>query len=98
MTLYLNLFHSRTIPRPADCISILSLWCPEGFADAENRLYPKLALVLDAGKRPIRKTVVDMKDLSEKQRKECHIKQVIPDGSYGISLEQFTATSAMAPV
>jgi hypothetical protein len=67
-------------------------------SDAENRLYPKVALVLDATKRPIRKAIVDMKDLDESQRKEYHIKQVIPDGSYGVSLEQFTTTSAMAPV
>ncbi len=67
-------------------------------SDAENRLHPRVALVLDAAKRPIRKTVVDLKDLDERQRKAYHIKQVIPDGSYGVSLEQFTATSTMAPV
>jgi hypothetical protein len=67
-------------------------------SDAENRLYPRVALVLNAAKKPIRRTVVDLKDLDARQRKAYHIKQVIPDGSYGVSLEQFTATSTLAPV
>lgn len=66
-------------------------------SDADNRLHPKLALVLDSQKKPIRKTVIDLKDLSEQQRKEYHIKQVLRDGTYGVSLEKFTATSSFAP-
>ena len=67
-------------------------------SDAENRLHPKLVLLLDGEKRSIRKTVIDLKTLSEQQRKSYHIKQVLPDGTYGVHLEEFTKQTAFAPM
>lgn len=67
-------------------------------SDADNRLHPKLVLVLDGNKHPIKKTVIDLKTLDEAQRKEYHIKQVIRDGTYGVNLEEFTANTGFAPV
>jgi len=66
-------------------------------SDADNRLHPKVVLVLDGNKRPIKKTMIDLKTLDEAQRKEYHIKQVIRDGTYGVRLEEFTANTDFAP-
>ena len=66
-------------------------------SDADNRLHPKVVLVLDSNKNPVRKTVIDLKSLDQNQRKHYHIKQVIRDGTYGVSLEAFTANTTFAP-
>ncbi|MBA55451.1 MAG: hypothetical protein CMK89_13435 [Pseudomonadales bacterium] len=62
--------------------------------EPENRLLPKVALLLDENKKPTQQRIVDLKqqrDLgSEKQHR---IKTVLMDGSYGIDLAEFTAAN-----
>lgn len=61
---------------------------------AENRLLPKVALLLDADKKPMRQTVVDLKlERASAGSVQHHIKSVLADGAYGIDLEAFTRSN-----
>ncbi|HAG96408.1 MAG: hypothetical protein CMK83_14880 [Pseudomonadales bacterium] len=59
--------------------------------EPENRLLPKVALLLDADKQPVAQRVVDLKLERDKGLENPHrIKTVLMDGSYGIDLAEFT--------
>ncbi len=59
--------------------------------DPDNRLLPKIALLLDAQKRPMQQRVVDLKIQRQTQSdRQLQVKQVLKDGAYGIDLETFT--------
>ncbi|MCP5015509.1 MAG: HD-GYP domain-containing protein [Ketobacter sp.] len=60
----------------------------------ENRLLPKVALLLDENKQPMQQRIVDLKAQREAQAETQHrIKTVLMDGSYGIDLSAFTAAN-----
>ena len=59
--------------------------------EANNRLLPKIALVLDADKRPMQQRVIDL--MAERQCESAvqhRVRTVLVDGAYGIDLEAFT--------
>ncbi|WP_304641698.1 HD-GYP domain-containing protein [Pseudomonas sp.] len=59
--------------------------------DPAHRLLPKVALVRDAGKRPMTQQVVDLaaeQGLQPEQR--MRVARVLTDGEYGVDLEDFT--------
>lgn len=60
-------------------------------ADPENRLLPKIALLLDANKHPVAQRIIDLKlERSTASGPQHRIKAVLTDGAYGIDLEEFT--------
>ncbi len=60
-------------------------------ADPDNRLLPKIALLLDADKRPVPQRVIDLKlERSLASGPQHRIRKVLTDGAYGINLEEFT--------
>lgn len=60
-------------------------------ADPENRLLPKIALLLDANKHPTAQRIIDLKlERSSATGPQHRIKTVLTDGAYGIDLEEFT--------
>jgi len=59
--------------------------------EPENRLLPKVALLLDANKRPRQQHIVDLKQQREAEAdSQLRIKSVLMDGAHGIDLAQFT--------
>lgn len=59
--------------------------------DPDHRLYPRIALLLDSNKNPMLQHILDLKDKDT----EAHVKRrkitcVHPDGTFGLSLEDFT--------
>lgn len=59
--------------------------------DPENRLLPKVSLLLDADKRPLSlQRVIDLKLERVGDGIQHRVKTVLVDGSYGIDLEAFT--------
>lgn len=60
-------------------------------ADSDNRLLPKIALLLDANKKPIPQRVIDLKlERATGSGIQHRIKMVLTDGAHGIDLEEFT--------
>lgn len=59
--------------------------------EPENRLLPKVALLLGTDKRPINQLIVDLKQQRELQaRNPLRVKTVLMDGAHGIDLAKFT--------
>lgn len=59
--------------------------------EPENRLLPKVALLLDANKQPVTQHIVDLKLERDNGMEHPHrIKTVLMDGSFGIDLADFT--------
>lgn len=57
----------------------------------QHRLLPRVAIVLDKDKKPKMQHVVDLNELFRSQGdKRLFIKHAIPDGSYGLQLEEYT--------
>lgn len=62
--------------------------------EPENRLLPKVALLLDENKHPIQQKIVDLKAQREHGASHQHrIKTVLMDGAHGIDLAEFTASN-----
>lgn len=60
-------------------------------ADPDNRLLPKIALLLDANKDPMPQRVIDLKlERTRNSAVQHRIKSVLQDGAHGIDLEAFT--------
>lgn len=59
--------------------------------EPENRLLPKVALLLDENKLPMQQRIVDLKAQREAEAEKQHrIKTVLMDGAYGLDLAEFT--------
>lgn len=60
-------------------------------ADSDNRLLPKIALLLDENKHPVPQRVIDLKlERALGSGVQHRIKAVLKDGAFGIDLEAFT--------
>ena len=59
--------------------------------EPENRLLPKVALLLDENKKPTQQRIVDLKQQRDQGAQKQHrIKTVLMDGSFGLDLADFT--------
>lgn len=57
----------------------------------DARLLPKIAIVLDRNKKATRETLVNLRNLVDAQGKpRARIKTMLHDGSYGISMQDYT--------
>ena len=57
--------------------------------DPAARLQPKIALVLDKDKQPMQQYIVNLKTI-RRDKYDLKIKQTLKNGSFGITLEEFT--------
>lgn len=57
----------------------------------QHRLLPRVAIILNKNKQPRMQHVIDLNELFKSQTaNRLHIKNALPDGSYGLTLEDYT--------
>lgn len=94
-------FDARLVVKFIECIGIYPPGCLVELdtgevgvvlsVDPENRLLPRIALLLDADKCPQQQRIVDLKlERASSEGSQHRIKTVLMDGAHGVDLEAFT--------